>query len=429
VLATHLQRCGIGSSCGCAPHDKLAGIQRDLQRATASGTPLPPATRTQMEGAFAADFSGVRLHTGPASHDTASSLHAHAFTAGTDIVFRSGAYRPGTPTGDRLLAHELAHVVQQARRLPRAAIDGGSSDPLEQAADHAADHASPAAEREAHGAAEAATHGAPLPELSGQPVTVARQDLDAGVPTDAGVPADAAPADPAHRSDQTNCVIRLGGCASSRPAGIPTAEEIAAYNTLCRPETSYVGPDVTPTDEECRTPPVPGSQPGAAMICSKRLEYPVIGWFANHAYIDDTGRGDCHGSRLVGNYAVQDLVPGSGNFINGCAVKTDTSTDPQEFEPNIKPCDPQPGVGDVHVCLRAAYNAYTNPSEYSNDPRRRPWGPNSNTFAATLAKACCVDSSDGGLGWVPGWDHAPAGPCSRPVSAEIPEGGRGRAES
>jgi hypothetical protein len=402
----------------------VAGVQRDLQHATGGGTPLSPATRAHMETAFSADFSGVRLHTGAAADKAASSLHANAFTAGTDIVFRSSAYQSSTPSGDRLLAHELAHVVQQARGMPGAAIDGGPSDPLERAAELA----SAAAEQEAHGVGNAATQRAPLPALSGQPVTVARQGIDAGGPTDAGVSSDAAPAYPARRSYQTNCVIRLGGCASSRPAGIPTAEEIADYNAQCRPETSYTGPDVTPSDEECRNPPFPGSQPGAAMICSKRLEAPVIGWFANHAYIDDTGRGDCHSATLVGNYAVQDLI--DGNFVNGCAVKTDTSTDPQGREPNIKPCDPKPGIGDMHACLRDASNAYTNPSEYSNDPRHRPWGPNSNTFAATLAKACCADSSDSGLGWVPGWDHAPAGPCTIPVSVtEIPEGGPGRAES
>jgi Domain of unknown function (DUF4157) len=380
-----------------------------------------------MERAFAADFSDVRLHTGPAADDSASGLRAHAFTAGIDIVFRSSVYRLGTLTGDRLLAHELAHVVQQSRGLPRTAIDGGPMDPQESAADRAAEHASPPAKREAHNATDAVAQGEPPPRVSGQLGTVARQDLDAGVPADSGVPTDAALADPTHRSDQTICVIRLGGCTNSRPAGVPTAEETAAYNTICRPETSYSGPEITPTDEECHTPPIPGSQPGAAMICSKRLEAPVVGWFANHAYIDDTGRGDCRGSGLVGNYAVQTLV--GGTFLNGCAVKTDTSTDPQDFEPRIKTCDPKPRIKDVHACLRAAYDAYTNPGEYSNDPRRSPWGPNSNTFAATLVKSCCVDSSDRGLGRVPGWDHAPAGPCTRPVSAEVSEDGRDRSES
>jgi hypothetical protein len=94
-----------------------------------------------MEGAFTADFSAVRVHAGPASERVASGLGARALTAGRDIVFGPGMFRPYTPAGDRLLAHELAHVVQQAGGLPRAAIDRGAADPLEQAAETAADQA------------------------------------------------------------------------------------------------------------------------------------------------------------------------------------------------------------------------------------------------------------------------------------------------
>jgi hypothetical protein len=137
-----VQRCGIGSSCECPPRDQLAGVQRDLQRATAGGgAALPVGTRAAMEDAFAADFSAVRVHTGPASDRVASGLGARALTAGRDIMFGPGGFRPHTPGGDRLLAHELAHVVQQAGGLPRAAIDGGAADPLEKAAETAADQA------------------------------------------------------------------------------------------------------------------------------------------------------------------------------------------------------------------------------------------------------------------------------------------------
>jgi hypothetical protein len=66
-----------------------------------------------MEHAFSADFSAVRMHTGPASDRVASGLGARALTAGQDILFGPGAFRPHTSAGDRLLAHELTHVVQQ----------------------------------------------------------------------------------------------------------------------------------------------------------------------------------------------------------------------------------------------------------------------------------------------------------------------------
>ena len=139
-------------------------------------------------------------------------------------------------------------------------------------------------------------------------------------------------------------------------------------------------------------------------ICSKRLEAPVLGGLFNHSYIDDTGMDNCLGSSMPGNYAIQALV--SGNFVKGCAVKTATSTDPIGRTPNVKQCDPAPGVTNLSRCLFDAYSAYSDPSLYKN-----PFGPNSNTFAATLAKTCCADGSSKGLGWVPGWNHAPAPPC------------------
>ena len=115
-----------------------------------------------MENAFSFDFASVRVHTGGAAHDAAAALGARALTAGTDILFRADQYQPGTPSGDRLLAHELAHVVQQARGLPKGILDTGGTDPLEKAARLAADRASPAAEHEAHGGAMTAAMGGPV---------------------------------------------------------------------------------------------------------------------------------------------------------------------------------------------------------------------------------------------------------------------------
>ena len=121
-----IQRCGIGSSCGCPPHEKLAGVRRDLEIAvSAGGAPLPVGTRSTMERAFAADFTAVRVHTGPGADHAAAALHARALTTGTHILFRSGVFRPGTPDGDRLLAHELTHVLQQ-RSGPVSGTDVGA---------------------------------------------------------------------------------------------------------------------------------------------------------------------------------------------------------------------------------------------------------------------------------------------------------------
>ena len=67
-----------------------------------------------MEGAFGADFSRVRLHDGAAAGESANRIGAQAYTLGADIAFAPGRWSPATPDGRRLLAHELAHVVQQS---------------------------------------------------------------------------------------------------------------------------------------------------------------------------------------------------------------------------------------------------------------------------------------------------------------------------
>jgi hypothetical protein len=77
------------------------------------GTPLPASERAFFEPRFGYDFSGVRVHADRAARDTAHAFSARAFTYGNDIVFGSGEYAPGTPSGRKLLAHELSHVVQQ----------------------------------------------------------------------------------------------------------------------------------------------------------------------------------------------------------------------------------------------------------------------------------------------------------------------------
>lgn len=87
---------------------------RHLENKRTSGQRLPPATRQSFEARFATDFSDVRVHADPTAHRLNRQLEAHAFTSGRDIYFSSGRYQPGTASGHRLLAHELAHVVQQA---------------------------------------------------------------------------------------------------------------------------------------------------------------------------------------------------------------------------------------------------------------------------------------------------------------------------
>jgi hypothetical protein len=88
------------------------------------GRPLDPATQEHMETAFGQDFQDVRVHTGSEATASAQRLGAHAYTVGNDVVF-SGDHDPGTSDGQRVLAHELAHVVQQ-RSGPVDGTDTGT---------------------------------------------------------------------------------------------------------------------------------------------------------------------------------------------------------------------------------------------------------------------------------------------------------------
>ncbi len=90
------------------------GVESRLNAARGRGAALPHDTRRFMESRFGHDFSAVRVHTGPYAQHLNRDIHSLAFTTGTDIYFGAGRFRPGTPAGDHLLAHELTHVVQQA---------------------------------------------------------------------------------------------------------------------------------------------------------------------------------------------------------------------------------------------------------------------------------------------------------------------------
>jgi hypothetical protein len=78
-----------------------------------SGEVLDPGTRGRFEEPLGDSFADVRVHTDSGADALARSVDARAFATGSDIYFASGEYRPGSGDGDRLLAHELAHVVQQ----------------------------------------------------------------------------------------------------------------------------------------------------------------------------------------------------------------------------------------------------------------------------------------------------------------------------
>ncbi len=105
---------------GGARQRNAASVREQL----GAGQALPPAVRSRMEPAFGVTFGGVRLHTDGRAARLSNQLNARAFTLGRDVAFGAGEYQPGTLAGDALIAHELAHVVQQggaAREAPPGA--------------------------------------------------------------------------------------------------------------------------------------------------------------------------------------------------------------------------------------------------------------------------------------------------------------------
>ncbi|MFC7737931.1 DUF4157 domain-containing protein [Roseomonas sp. GCM10028921] len=175
-----LQRaCACGGHCADCRSRRLPGAAVPAVDAAlrGGGRPLDPATRGLLEPRFGHDFGGVRVHAGPAAARAAQAVHAQAFTLGRDIVLGEGAPAPRSAAGQRLMAHELAHVVQQrgqadagegapilsgdagleakAERLGTAALAGGAAGPASAAAR--------AVQRQAAGTAPAAPAVPALP--------------------------------------------------------------------------------------------------------------------------------------------------------------------------------------------------------------------------------------------------------------------------
>ncbi len=118
-----------------APHIASAGSEA-AALPLGAGQPLEPSVRRFFEPRMGADLAGVRVHTSGAAAAAAKGVDALAFTVGRDIVFGADEYRPESPEGRKLLAHELTHTVQQRggeastlRRKPRRFPD---NDPIHQ---------------------------------------------------------------------------------------------------------------------------------------------------------------------------------------------------------------------------------------------------------------------------------------------------------
>ena len=140
-----LQRSAVGAGPAVAPP-----IVHDVLRSP--GRPLEPSVRGEMEARLGHDFSRVRVHADARAASSAEAVSAQAYTVGRHVVFGYGAYRPATGEGRRLVAHELAHVVQQGGgdhvgRLPVAPASGALEAEAESAGTPTAGAAAPSVQR------------------------------------------------------------------------------------------------------------------------------------------------------------------------------------------------------------------------------------------------------------------------------------------
>ena len=119
-----------------------ADVQSRIDTTRGSGNELDSSVASRLSGSLG-DLSDVRVHTDETADQLNRSVSARAFATGTDVYFAKGEYNPGSSDGDRLIAHELAHVVQQ-----RGAASSGPltvsqpGDAIEREADSVADRIS-----------------------------------------------------------------------------------------------------------------------------------------------------------------------------------------------------------------------------------------------------------------------------------------------
>ena len=189
---------------GAGDHPALAG----------QGQPLPDHVRSFFEPRFGHDFSRVRIHDDQQASRLAAQHDARAFTINHDLVFARGEYAPATQAGQRLLAHELTHVVQQSHGvgLQRQAMDSDAARESELEIEQG---------REIEQVVGAAPPAAGISRLPGPPRAqraCARPAADAGYPVEVNLDIPATPAP--DRTHTTAQISAMAGDGSGRTAGL-----------------------------------------------------------------------------------------------------------------------------------------------------------------------------------------------------------------
>jgi hypothetical protein len=168
VMATPAHHGVIGAPIGIQRVSGQGNGQMDTAPASVdhvlagTGKPLEPALRQDMERRFGHDFSRVQVHSGAEAEQSARDLEANAYTVGHNMVFGAGRFVPGTYEGRRLIAHELAHVVQQ-----QATVNGTTSHYLARAPQTSASDSAAAAQARAQAIARIFKPGLSLDEVMG----------------------------------------------------------------------------------------------------------------------------------------------------------------------------------------------------------------------------------------------------------------------
>lgn len=386
------------------------------------GMPLDPTTCAFMEPRFGRDFSRVRVHTGPRASESARAVDALAYTVGQDVVFKEGQYNPGDARGRALLAHELAHVGQQepSAPSPRSLTIGEAHSASER---QAADVAAQALDT---GQTEVQTQHTPV-QIARQPagtasspaatnpnrVNIIRVSCESNTiefDTDAGVFVYHLTDCDIEDADYMATVTVEGNNVNfSPPPDSPGANARFPYRIepgQPNPSTFFSGQRTVHivTARLAAPTPSPGTPPATPFkVCARKLQ---ISPYGNHAYIEAPPFRYAIISPTCPSHWYDNPVTGTGG------QKWDNSPDPCGKTPTCLDCIPLPGVTDVGRCLRDAFLSYNNPSLY------KLLGPNSNTFAGTLARRCCAGMvpKPAALGWVPGWDDSPA--SARPVPSK-----------
>jgi len=433
-----------------------------------AGQPFSESARAYFEPRFGQDFSSVHVHTGSSAAETAKSINALAYTRGLDIVFSPGQYQPNSVEGRKLLAHELTHVVQQGngrgrdttiRRTcnptPIASVvtASGGCGPLDTSGflstglgpfrfnsdcdDFAPGHAgklladvgkTPAATRfEIHGFASVDGIASFNENLGCARALKARKLLTDLPPDGAGLGGrvtgivNHGPT-PGPILDRRSVVIRTTTPPPPPPPPPPPTPVPPVVKpgprTRCERDCSFDFDDCLrgsggPLPCLAQRSVCLGAcigAPSAFEVCVRLLQPPVKVSGCNHAYVETPTRRYAIITPCTSQLSFADPIFG------GVALKTDRSPDPCSRRPTCIECIPKPGVTDLERCFRSEFTAYAAPSLL------KILGPNSNTFAGTLARACCdnMTPKPAVFGCLPGWDDPPAPSRSAPCPSGPP---------